>query len=187
MATKADIVQKYAVAPAAKRVEIICKNYQNFEGIIEGKIAAMSFVITEEKAYYRKQEHGDLGVRVQSSGHYDDITANTAINELSIKKAIMECDFSDGILEGTDHEEDFIYDACTLMKMRREYELFKSQMAYLNEKERQLFTTFLSKKKTIDDLAEELGVQYHSVVRRMNKLKQVVKAETIKAIEMGRK
>lgn len=187
MATRADIVQNYAVAPAAKRVELICKNFQNFEGIIDGRIAAMSFMILEEKAYNRRQDNGDLGVRVQTSGLYSNPTANIGTTEVELEKAIIECNFSDGILEGTDHEEEYILDALTLRRMRREYKLFVSQMAYLNEKERQQFMAFLKRARTIEDMAEELGVQYHSVIRKMNKLKQVVKAETIRVIETGRK
>lgn len=183
MATKADIVEKYAVAPAGKRIEIIYKNYHNFERIIKGKVENLCFSITEDREYNRRKEIGDLGIRVQTSGHYSNPTCNTALNETTLFQAIMNCDFSDGILNGTDREEEYISDAFTLRKMRVEFNLFNRQMMYLDESEKEEFLVFLMKKKSIEDLADELGVQYHTVIRKMNRFKKIVKDETVKVIE----
>ena len=73
------------------------------------------------------------------------------------------------------------------MRMKREYQLFNSQMAYLDDEEKRQFLCFLKKEKTIDDMADELGVQYHTVIRKMNRFKQIVKGETVRIIECGRR
>lgn len=187
MATRVDIVEVYAIAPAPKRIELICKNYHNFERIIEGRTAELRFNIIEEQEYNRRQARGDLGIRVQTSGMHSDIVYRQAVSEIEVERAIKDCDFSGGILDGTDHKEEFISDAHTLMRMKREYQLFNSQMAYLDDDEKRQFLCFLKKEKTIDDMADELGVQYHTVVRKMNRFKQIVKGETVRIIESGRR
>ena len=128
MATKANIVQMYAESTPDKRIDIICKNYHNFEAIIKGKISALMFSIEEEKEFNRREGRGDLGIRVKTSGYHSDVTGDTGANETLLEKAIIECDFSGGILDGTDNEDKHIRDACTLNRMRREYNLFNSQI-----------------------------------------------------------
>ena len=76
MVAKASIIEIYARADAAGRVDIICKNYSNFIGIVDGYTEGLRYMIESEKAYNRKKNHGDLGVRVQTSGIHSDITAD---------------------------------------------------------------------------------------------------------------
>lgn len=73
MVAKASIIEIYAKADAAGRVDIICKNYSNFIGIVDGYTEGLRYMIESEKAYNRKKNHGDLGVRVQTSGIHSDI------------------------------------------------------------------------------------------------------------------
>ena len=68
MVAKASIIEIYARVDAAGRVDIICKNYSNFIGIVDGYTDGLRYMIESEKAYNRKKNHGDLGVRVQTSG-----------------------------------------------------------------------------------------------------------------------
>ena len=68
MVAKASIIKNYAKADAAGKVDIICKNYSNFIGIVDGYTEGLCYMIENEKAYNRKQGRGDLGVRVQTSG-----------------------------------------------------------------------------------------------------------------------
>ena len=84
MVAKASIIKNYAKADAAEKVDIICKNYPNFIGIVDGYTEGLCYMIENEKAYSRMQNRGDLGVRVQSSGMHSDITANTAINNATL-------------------------------------------------------------------------------------------------------
>ena len=66
MVAKASIIEIYARADAAGKVDIICKNYSNFIGIVDGYTEGLRYMIESEKAYNRKKNHGDLGVRVQT-------------------------------------------------------------------------------------------------------------------------
>lgn len=89
MVAKASIIEIYAKADAAGRVDIICKNYSNFIGIVDGYTDGLRYMIENEKAYNRKKSHGELGVRVQSSGIHSDITADTAISNVITRDAII--------------------------------------------------------------------------------------------------
>ena len=49
METKATIIRKYAEATPETKVDIICKDYPQRDGIINARIAAMKYIIWEEK------------------------------------------------------------------------------------------------------------------------------------------
>ena len=107
MVAKASIIEIYARADAAGRVDIICMNYSNFIGIVDGYTEWLRYMIESEKAYNRKKNHGDLGVWVQTSGIHSDITADTAISNVITRDAIIACDFSGDVLEGVDRGEKY--------------------------------------------------------------------------------
>ena len=117
-------------------------------------------MIENEKAYNRRQPRGDLGVRVQTSGMHSDITADTAINNVITKEAIIDCDFSGDVLEGVDRGEEFQRDAYMLRSMRADFELFNRQLCILSGNESRIFRGYLSGEKDIGDIAEEEGIQY---------------------------
>ena len=94
-------------------------------------MVAKASMIESEKAYNRKKNHGDLGVRVQSSGIHSDITADTAISNVITRDAIIACDFSRDVLEGVDRSEKYQRDAYILRRMRADYELFNQQLSIL--------------------------------------------------------
>ena len=135
MVAKASIIEIYARADAAGRVDIICKNYSNFIGIVDGYTEGLRYMIESEKAYNRKKNHGDLGVRVQTSGIHSDITADTAISNVITRDAIIACDFSGDVLEGVDRGEKYRKDAYTLrrMSLRKENPAVKHTNACMNQ------------------------------------------------------
>ena len=94
MVAKASIIEIYAWADAAGRVDIICKNYSNFIGIVDVYTEGLRYMIESEKVYSRKKNYGDLGVRVQTSGIHSDIIADMAISNVITREAIIACDFS---------------------------------------------------------------------------------------------
>ena len=87
MVAKASIIEIYARADAAGRVDIICKNYSNFIGIVDGYTEGLRYMIESEKAYNRKKNHGDLGVRVQTSGMWKELSRCNRLRPIeSIRK-----------------------------------------------------------------------------------------------------
>ena len=140
-----NILNTYAKADSAKKVDIIIRNYPNFLGIVDGYTEGLRYMIENEKAFNRKKNSGDLGVRVQTSGNHSDITANSAISNVITRDAIIACDFSGDVLEGVDRGEEFQRDAFLLKTMRNDYELFNRQLGILDKEEAEVFVQFIRK------------------------------------------
>jgi hypothetical protein len=183
MVAKASIIKNYAKADAAGKVDIICKNYSNFIGIVDGYTEGLCYMIENEKAYNRKQSRGDLGIRVQTSGMHSDITADTAISNVITKDAIIACDFSGDVLEGVDRGEEFQRDAYTLRSMRTDFALFNRQLSILSGNELRIFKGYLSGEKDIGDIAEEEGIQYESAAQKVRRAKVKIKVQMIGFLE----
>ncbi|MGN0401507.1 MAG: hypothetical protein ACI4HQ_04505 [Acetatifactor sp.] len=132
-------------------------------------------MIESEKANNRKKNHGDLGVRVQTSGIYSDITADTAISNVITRGAIIACDFSGDVLEGVDCSEKYQRDAYKLRRMRADYELFNQQLSILGRNELRIFRGYLSGEKDIGEIAEKEGIQYESATQRVRRAKVKIK------------
>lgn len=183
MVAKASIIKNYAMADAAGKVDIICKNYSNFIGIVDGYTEGLRYMIENEKSYNRRQSRGDLGVRVQTSGIHSDITAEMAINNVITREAIVACDFSGNVLEGVDRGDEFQKDAYTLRSMRADYELFNRQLCILGRNELRIFRDYLSGEKDIGAIAEEEGIQYESAAQRVRRAKVKIKVQMIGFLE----
>ncbi|MBE5835281.1 MAG: hypothetical protein E7309_11635 [Butyrivibrio sp.] len=87
-----NIVERYIRADIEKRVEIILDNYGMFNRILDGYEQSLSIVIRNERDYNRKRLLGDSGIRVQTS-NIGDITAQTAVENVTIQQAIHDGDW----------------------------------------------------------------------------------------------
>ena len=183
MVAKASIIKNYEKADAAGKVDIICKNYSNFIGIVDGYTEGLRYMIESEKAYNRRRNHGDPGVRVQASGIHSDITADTAISNVITREAIIACDFSGGVLEGVDRGEEFRQDAYTLRNMRADFNLFNQQLSILGRNELRIFRDYLSGEKDISEIADEEGIQYESAAQKVRRAKVKIKVQMVGFLE----
>lgn len=174
--TEKDLIKTYTCATSAKRVDIIIKNYTKFIGIIDGYTEGLRYMIECEKESNRRQSMGDLGVRVKTGGMTSDPTARAAITNIMTREAIIKCDFSEDVMEGVDHAEVYIRDAYILRDMRRDYDLFNNQLGILGT-DKDLFTQYLLKEKSISDIAEENGVTYESARQRIQHIKTRIKRQ----------
>lgn len=187
MAATVNIITKYSTADSATKVDIIVKYYPDFLGIVESYTDGLRYMIENEKAYNRKSSHGELGIRVQSSGAHSDITANTAIANVITRDAIVTCDFSGGVLEGVDRAEEYERNAWILHDMRQDYQLYTDQFGVLKDYEREELLKILNREITLSDLAEQRGIEYTSVQKRVHNYKKQVKDRTVQFMngEMG--
>lgn len=181
---KANIVKNYASADAAEKVDLICKNYSTFLGTVESFTEGLKYMIENEKEYNRKASRGELGVRVQgSSKTHSNVTEELAINRVITREAIMACDFSGGVLEGVDREEEVREQAMVLRSMRRDFELFNQQLGILNPKEARVFRWYLTKEKDLYSIATEEGIEYNCAVQKVRRMKEKVKVQMIVFLE----
>ena len=175
-AARANMVKIYATAIPTKRIDIILMNYSNFTNIVDGHREGLFHVISSEKAYNRMASNGDLGIRVQKSGR-SDITANTAIDNVTIRESIKACDFSGDLLEDTDQdeEEQLRYEILTLQMMQEEYDVVTAQLQALRRKESRLLFQYLLGEKEIQEIAEEEGITYESAKQKLKRVRNKLK------------
>lgn len=174
--TEKNLIRVYTGATSEKRIDIIIKNYTKFIGIVDGYTDGLRYMIECEKESSHRQSAGDLGVRVQTGGMTSDPTARKAINNVITREALLNCDFSGNVLDGVDQAEVYIRDAYILRDMRKDYNLFNSQLGILGT-EKETFTKYLLKEKTISDIAEDQGITYESARQQMQKIKVRMKKQ----------
>lgn len=179
MEVKANIIKIYANADSAKKVDIIIRHYPNFMGIVDGYTDGLRYMIENEKAYNRKADHADLGVRVQSRGNYSDTTGNTAVANVITRDAIVACDFSGDVLEGVDRGDVYQNDARILRTMRQDYELFNQQLGILGKEEAEVFGEFIRGEKNLSAIAEDKGIVYESAQQRILRTKRKIKIQMV--------
>ena len=109
-------------------------------------------------------------------GMTSDPTARKAINNVITREALINCDFSGNALDGVDQAEVYIRDAYILSDMRKDYNLFNSQIGILGT-EKETFTKYLLKEKTISDIAEDQGITYESARQQIQKIKVRMKKQ----------
>lgn len=174
--TEKNLIRVYTGATSEKRIDIIIKNYTKFIGIVDGYTDGLRYMIECEKESSHRQSAGDLGVRVQTGGMTSDPTARKAVNNVITREALINCDFSGDVLDGVDQAEVYIRDAYILRDMRKDYNLFNSQLGVLGT-EKETFTKYLLKEKTISDIAEDQGITYESARQQMQKIKVRMKKQ----------
>lgn len=184
MEAKANIIRKYAEAEPESKVDIICKYYPQIDGIINARIAGMKYIIWEEKERNRRAEHGELGVRVQSGNGYSDPTGNEGCFRADLEKAIRNCDFSGDLLDGIEHPEKIIEEAYVLKEMKEIQNLYDLQIACLVTEDRGLFQKYLNQEMTLTDIASSCGIDYHSAVKKIGKIRKFVKQEVTEILEV---
>ena len=135
-------IRKYVNADCSKKVDMIVKHYPEFMGIVDGYTEGLRYMIQAEKESNRRQEMGELGVRIQS-GSVSDPTAKKAIQNVMTREAIIKCDFSGGVMEGVDCAEEYIKEAYLLREMRSDYALFQNQLTILGTR-KQVFEQYLN-------------------------------------------
>lgn len=177
MVAKTNVLQSYKVADTAGKVDIICKYYTDFMGIVESFTEGLRYMIENEKAYKRRVEKGELGVRVKGGRSYSDVTADTAIHHVLIREAIITCDFTGNVFEGVEHREEYKERAITLKNMRDDYELFNRQLAILGQEELRVFRNYLTGEKNLTSIADEEGIQYESAAQKVRRAKVKIKVQ----------
>ena len=177
-----DIIQLYMNATSSKRVNIIIKHYTDFMGVVDGYINGLFYRIESEKDSYKRQSMVELGVRIQNGGMHSDPTAKKGNDSIDLKNAIIQCDFSGGIMEGVEEADKYMRSAKLLKDMRRDYEHFQNQLCCLG-KDKEIFEKYLCGQKTLTDIAEEQSITYESAQQKVHKIRRRLKEQVIKFMD----
>lgn len=172
MITGATVISKYHDYSNKKRVDFILKNYYGIEEYIRCYEEILCDSIMVDKLVDRREENGNLGAMIQTSG-ISDPTAMTAVDRSSIFEKMSEESLSRHISD----DQEFNQDAITLRTMKRDLGFVNHAIGMLPVRDRNEFGKILCREKTLDDVAEEKGIQYESakmfVYRSRVKVKQM--------------
>lgn len=173
-----NIITMYAESTSSERVNLLMNHYSEFPELVDGYTDGLLYMIETEKDCTWQKEKGELGVRVHTGKGPNDPTATRAIRQVMTKAALLSCDFSGGVLDGVVHVEDFKSAAYTLREMRRDYALFKSQLAILGAS-KDIFERYLCGEKLLAELAEEQYITYESAQQKMHRMRDKVKKQVV--------
>lgn len=172
MATGARVIQCYKTANNRKRIDIICENYGCFESIINAATIGLKRIIIDEvKDLRHKDDSAELGVRIQNKGMHSEPTCRDGMLLAMVDDAIEQCDFTDGLIEGIEHEAFVIDRAETLKLMRLDLIDFNAQLDALADDEKDLFLPYIKRSKTVDDVAADVGIEYKSALQKLRRIK----------------
>ncbi|MBE5870617.1 MAG: hypothetical protein E7294_05105 [Lachnospiraceae bacterium] len=179
METGVSIVRRYSSSNPMERISIICEHYENFSGIVDSFEIGVFHMISSEKAYNRQSRRADLGVRIQSGNGYSDRTGDQAVENVMIKDAMKECDFSGDLLKDTDDSEKHRRDILTIQMMREEFDVLEAHLKALKKKEYRIFYSYLTGEKEIADIADEEHMLCESARNKISKTKKQLTQEIL--------
>lgn len=183
MVVEANFYEVYLNQGYEQRINMILKNYTSFPRMIDGFEEELCDTIIEERAYNRRTEMGDLGVRVQTSGHSDP-TFKAAMNHLTTLEIIRKEDLRSGALAGTDEVEKHIMEIRVLNMMRNDYKsVVRAIGATLDDDERDELELTLKRKGQIAMISEERGIEVDSVRKRLKRSRLKVRKQAIVYME----
>ena len=174
-------MELYEKSSVEKRVEIILDNYAMFNKILEGYEKSLSIVIRNERDFNRKRKLGESGIRVQTS-NISDLTAKTAIENVSIQEAIHAGDWITA-LKGADNIYKHRREIETLCQMRDDYEIVTGQLSVLEKTEYEFYLPYINGDKGCFELANEEGLTPEAVRMRLYRYRSVVKESSIPFME----
>lgn len=178
-----NIIRTYADAKPDMKINIICRFYPQIDGIINARIAAMQYIIWEERERNKRAEYGELGVRIQSGRDYSDSTADEACFRADLENAIRNCSFAENLLEGIEHPDRIIEEAYILREMETIRHLYDKQIACLREDDRVLYQRYLNREMAISDIASNCHICYHSAVKKMSRIRNRVHHGVIEILQ----
>ncbi len=178
MAKEKSLLATYMSATTSKKIDILIDHYGDFMGIIDGYTEGLRYRIQSDKDCKRRNEMGNLGVRVQGGGIKSDPTANMAISNIVTREAIVNCDFSGDIFEDVDDLEFYAREAYTLKQMRMDYELLVSQLGIFG-KYRKAYVQYLEGNFCVVDLTTEWGMSYEAAKTKIKRFRKTLKDQML--------
>ena len=176
-----NIVERYIRADIEKRVEIILDNYGMFNRILDGYEQSLSVVIRNERDYNRKRLLGDSGIRVQTS-NIGDITAQTAVENVTIQQAIHDGDWY-AATKGTDDLNKHRLEIETICQMRDDYAIVTGQLSVLQKEEYEFYLPYINGEKGCFEIAADEGLSPEAVRMRLYRYRSIVKESSIPFME----
>ena len=178
MITGAAVISEYQGYSNKKRVDFILNNYYGIEEYIRCYEEILCESIRMDRLVDHREENGDLGVMIQTS-YIGDPTAMAAIDRTSIFEKMSEDSLSSHISEDLEYNRD----AMALKTMKRDLGFVNHAIRMLPARARSEFGKILCREKSLDDVAEEKGIQYESAKMYVYRARLKVKEHALEFME----
>ena len=166
-----EIVGMYLGMTAKKRMDFIYKNYRNFNYISDAYMDSVTEMIASMREYERRHSREDLGVRIQTSQSMSSITEERAYEHLLIKEALDKNLVTESLV-GDKFEREMVSVAIFEWNlMQSEFEIFRKQMKALKPENYRIVSLYITRRKSIDDLADEFNIEPESMKLRLHRIK----------------
>ena len=130
-------------------------------------------MISSEKACARRDEIGDLGVRIQTN-HISKIVEEQAIENIAIEEYLAGKNDDEGILKNVESVQEIRAAVRELRIMHLEYSTFRRTVSQLPDPCKKILVPYIEKQKEVDDIADELGVSEEAVRSRLKRIKKEI-------------
>ena len=165
-------LREYSQSEPERKARFILGNFRRFPKMIEGYESDWKIVVTAEKRYNTLHEMGDLGIRVQTSGTGNP-TMNKAIFETELDNAAGKRDLF-SVVKGTDDPEQHIREKMVIADMKDDYSIMKNAIHRLQEVDAEVLLHYIRMEKTIQEIADELQMNYDSAKKKLQRLRKEV-------------
>ena len=175
MGTEADFYQyrkslrHYERADPEEKEQYILSHYSVFMRIIGRFEDKMKFAIREESHFNLMRERGEISVRVDTS-YCSNPTLSQAIRDHEIEDAFKAGDIR-SILEDTDDPDRHAEDFRIIVSMESDYARVRKVLHHLKPEEEDLFTDYLTGKKSMENIAADYQIQYQSAKNKIARIR----------------
>jgi len=172
MKSEAISIERYAGGEPEAQFDFLYENFAVLAEMLKDFREEIITEVMEQKAYNRRSQNGDLGVRIQVSMGTSNPTMNKAIEHVTVAQAIDEGLLDEDFFEDTDDRQALIQKITSYHRVNRDLETFTSKIATMTLKDQQIIRPYLSKEKTMEELADDMGIEYRSAVKHVYRIKK---------------
>ena len=172
MKSEAISIDRYTGSEPEEKFDFIYENFAIIQEMIKDYREDLITEVIEQKSYNRRSASGDLGVRIQISMGIGNPTQNQAIDHLTIGQAIDEGFLDDDFFEDTDNRYELIRKVDCYHRVRSDVDTFTSKLGTMDPKDQRILRPYLMRQKTMDDLTEDMGIEYRSAIKRVYRIKK---------------
>lgn len=172
MKSEAISIDRYAGGQPAKQFDFIYENFSVIQEMIRDFREDIIQEVIDQKTYNRRSSNGDLGVRVQISMGISNSTQNQAINHWNIEEAIDKGILDEDFFEDTDNKHELIRKIDCYHAIHRDVDIFRSKLVSMDPRDQKILKPYLLRQKTMDDLTEDMGIDYRSAIKRVYRIKK---------------
>ena len=164
MNTDLRIIEDYPRATPDERVNMILDYYSRLDYILNFLRIYLVNTITELKRAEAEEKRGE-NVRVQNS-HFSDPTAETAVQHIDIEE-FLNSKRSIRYMKLDDESALLVRDRINAYrKIRKDYLMIGEHLEGSNNDRLTMYHLYLSKQKTVTDIADEQGVTERAIRNR---------------------